>query len=49
MRLALRLFLAALLADLSLAAFAFVYGLFEKALSVPFPPARLFVWLGYSG
>jgi len=34
---------------LSLAAFAFVYGLFEKALSVPFPPSQLFVWLGYGG
>lgn len=31
------------------AAFAFVYGLFEKALSVPFPPGQLFVWLGYGG
>jgi TctA family transporter len=31
---------------LSLAAFAFVYGLFETALGVPFPPGRLFVWLG---
>jgi len=26
--------------------FAFVYGLFEKALSVP---SQLFVWLGYGG
>ena len=34
---------------LSLAAFAFVYGLFEKALSVPFQPGQLFVWLGYGG
>jgi hypothetical protein len=34
---------------LSLAAFAFVYGLFEKALSVPFPTGQLFVWLGYGG
>jgi len=25
---------------------AFVYGLFEKALGVPFPPGQLFVWLG---
>ena len=31
---------------LSLAGFAFVYGLFEKALGVPFPPGQLFVWLG---
>jgi hypothetical protein len=31
---------------LSLAAFAFVYGLFEKGLGVPFPPGRLLVWLG---
>jgi len=23
-----------------------VYGLFEKALGVPFPPGQLFVWLG---
>jgi putative tricarboxylic transport membrane protein len=34
---------------LSLAGFAFVYGLFEKALSVPFPPGQLLVWLGYGG
>ena len=34
---------------LSLAGFAFVYGLFEKGLSVPFPPGQLFVWLGYGG
>ncbi len=34
---------------LSLAGFAFVYGLFEKRLSVPFPPAQLLVWLGYGG
>src|SRR5215470_16145590 len=34
---------------LSLAVFPFVYGLFEKALSVPFPPSQLFVWLGYGG
>ena len=31
---------------LSLAGFAFVYGLFEKGLGVPFPPGQLFVWLG---
>lgn len=31
---------------LSLFGFAFVYGLFEKALGVPFPPAQLLVWLG---
>jgi len=23
-----------------------VYGLFEKALGVPFPPGQLLVWLG---
>jgi len=27
-------------------AVAFVYGLFEKGLAVPFPPGQLFVWLG---
>ena len=32
---------------LSLAGFAFVYGLFEKGLGVPFPPGRLLVWMGY--
>ncbi|MGH7303253.1 MAG: tripartite tricarboxylate transporter TctB family protein, partial [Candidatus Rokuibacteriota bacterium] len=32
---------------LSLACSAFVYALFEKGLSVPFPPGRLLVWLGY--
>jgi hypothetical protein len=31
---------------LSLIGFVFVYGLFEKGLSVPFPPGRLFAWLG---
>jgi putative tricarboxylic transport membrane protein len=30
----------------SLVGFAFVYGLFETGLGVPFPPGRLFVWLG---
>ncbi len=34
---------------LSLVGFAFVYGLFQKGLGVPFPPGRLFVWLGYGG
>ncbi len=34
---------------LSLAGFAFVYVLFEKGLGVPFPPGRLFAWLGYGG
>jgi putative tricarboxylic transport membrane protein len=34
---------------LSLAAFAFVYGLFEWGLAVPFPPGVLVVWLGYAG
>ena len=32
---------------LSLGAFLFVYGLFERALGVPFPAGRLLVWLGY--
>ena len=32
---------------LSLAGFAFVYGLFKKGLGVPFPPGRLLVWMGY--
>jgi TctA family transporter len=32
---------------LSLGGFAFVYGLFERALGVPFPPGSLLVWLGY--
>jgi TctA family transporter len=32
---------------LSLGAFAFVYGLFERALGVPFPPAALPTWFGY--
>jgi hypothetical protein len=27
--------------------FIFVYGFFEKALGVPFPPGHLFAWLGY--
>ena len=31
----------------SLCCFAFVYGLFEKGLGVPFPPGRVFVWFGY--
>jgi hypothetical protein len=31
---------------LSLFSFAFVYGIFEKGLGVPFPPGQLFVWLG---
>jgi len=34
---------------LSLAGFAFVYGLFEKGLGVPFPTGQLFVWLGWGG
>ena len=29
--------------------FAFVYGVFEKGLGVPFPPGRLFAWLGLGG
>jgi putative tricarboxylic transport membrane protein len=32
---------------LSLGGFAFVYGLFERTLGVPFPPGALLVWLGY--
>ena len=31
---------------LSVFGFAFVYGLFERALDVPFPPGQLLVWLG---
>ena len=34
---------------LSLANFAFVYGLFERGLGVPFPPAQIMVWLGLGG
>jgi hypothetical protein len=34
---------------LSLAGFAFVYGLFQLGLGVPFPPGRLLAWLGYDG
>jgi TctA family transporter len=32
---------------LSLGGFLFVYGLFERALAVPFPSGRLLDWLGY--
>jgi TctA family transporter len=32
---------------LSLGGFAFVYGLFERTLGVPFPPGTLLAWLGY--
>jgi putative tricarboxylic transport membrane protein len=32
---------------LSLGAFLLVYGLFELALGVPFPPGSLLTWLGY--
>jgi hypothetical protein len=32
---------------LSLGGFLFVYGLFERALGVPFPAGSLLVWLGY--
>ena len=32
---------------LSLGGFVFVYGLFERALGVPFPPGALLAWLGY--
>ena len=31
---------------LTAAAVAFVYGVFERALAVPFPSGQLFVWLG---
>jgi len=31
---------------LSLAGSAFVFGLFERGLGVPFPPGRILVWLG---
>ena len=34
---------------LSLCNFAFVYGLFEQGLGVPFPPGQLMVWLGLGG
>ena len=32
---------------LSLGGFLFVYGLFARLLGVPFPPGRVFDWLGY--
>ena len=32
---------------LSLAGSAFVFGLFERGLGVPFPPGRILVWLGF--
>ena len=31
---------------LTACAFAFVYGLFEKGLGVPFPDGQQLVWLG---
>jgi putative tricarboxylic transport membrane protein len=34
---------------LSLGNFAFVYGLFETGLGVPFPPGQILVWLGLAG
>jgi hypothetical protein len=34
---------------LSLASYAFVYGLFERVLAIPFPPGLLFAWLGGGG
>jgi hypothetical protein len=34
---------------LSLLVLAFVHGLFERGLGVPFPPGQLAVWLGYDG
>jgi small-conductance mechanosensitive channel len=34
---------------LTACACAFVYGLFEKGLGVPFPPGQLLVWLGLAG
>jgi hypothetical protein len=33
----------------SLVGFAFVYGVFERALAVPFPPSLLAAWLGLGG
>ena len=32
---------------MTLFGFAFVWGVFEKGLRVPFPPGLVFVWLGY--
>jgi hypothetical protein len=32
---------------LSFVGFVFVYGLFERALSVPFPPGALSIWFGH--
>ena len=34
---------------LSLINYLFVYGLFERGLGVPFPPAQIAVWLGWAG
>jgi TctA family transporter len=34
---------------LGLLGLAFVHGLFERGLGVPFPPGQLGVWLGYGG
>jgi TctA family transporter len=34
---------------LGLLVLAFVHGLFERGLGVPFPPGHLAVWLGYDG
>jgi hypothetical protein len=34
---------------LGLLGLAFVHGLFERGLGVPFPPGQLAVWLGYGG
>ncbi len=34
---------------LALACFALVYGIFARALGVPFPPGQLFEWLGDGG
>jgi TctA family transporter len=34
---------------LGAASFAFVYGVFERGLGVPFPPGQLVVWLGGGG
>ena len=34
---------------MSLSSLAFVYGIFDKVLGVPFPPGQILVWLGYGG
>ena len=32
---------------MTLFGFAFVWGVFERGLGVPFPPGLVFGWLGY--